>query len=161
VTIDRFHALRLTPLAVLLVVVAIPAVDALVRALGRSRGARLAAAALVLAGAVQFGVFVHEFRTEGPLRTGRFEAGVPGLLAVAWTHDGVAYVDYDDLEPLAVARWYALAQGLDQSRVARLPDGGVPPTGAIAFGQLQECDYVCERIAESSNYWIARVIGPR
>jgi hypothetical protein len=161
VTIDRFHALRLAPLAVLLVVMAIPALDELVGALKRSRGAETAAAALALVAAIQFSVFVNDYRTDGPLRTGRFEAGVPGLLAVAWADDGVAYVDYDDLEPLALARWHALALGVDQARVVRLPDGGIPPDGAVAFGSLQECDYVCERIGESGNYWIARVIGPR
>jgi hypothetical protein len=161
VTIDRFHALRLAPLAVMLVVVAIPAVDELVGALRRSRVARVVAAALALVAAIQFGVFVNDFRTDGPLRTGRFEAGIPDLLSVAWRDDGIAYVDYDDLEPLALARWHALARGLDESRVVRLPDGGVPPDGAVAFGSLQECDYVCERIAESGNYWIARVVGPR
>jgi hypothetical protein len=71
------------------------------------------------------------------------------------------YVDYDDLEPLGLARWYALDRGLDQSRVVRLPDGGVPPAGAIAFGRTQECDYVCDRVAETGDYWIARVVGPR
>jgi hypothetical protein len=161
VTIDRFHALRLAPLAVLLVVMAIPALDELVGALKHSRGAQTAAAALALVAAIQFSVFVNDYRTDGPLRTGRFEAGVPGLLAVAWADDGVAYVDYDDLEPLALARWHALALGVDQARVVRLPDGGIPPDGAVAFGSLQECDYVCERIGESGNYWIARVIGPR
>jgi hypothetical protein len=161
VTIDRFHALRLAPLAVMLVVVAIPALDELVRALKRSRVVRMAAAALALVAAIQFGVFVDAYRTDGPLRTGRFEVGVPELLSVAWAGDGIAYVDYDDLEPLALARWHALASGIDQSRVVRLPDGGVPPEGAVAFGSLQECDYVCERIAESGNYWIARVVGPR
>jgi hypothetical protein len=161
VTIDRFHALRLAPLAVMLVVLAIPVLDLLARALERSRVVQAVAAALVLAAAIQFGVFVNDYRTDGPLRTGRFEAGVPGLLSVAWAGDGVAYVDYDDLEPLALARWHALASGIDRSRVVRLPDGGVPPDGAVAFGSLQECDYVCERIAESGNYWIARVVGPR
>ena len=33
--------------------------------------------------------------------------------------------------------------------------------GRIAFGRTQECDYVCDRIAESGDYWIARVVGSR
>ncbi len=71
------------------------------------------------------------------------------------------YVDYDDLEPLGIARWHALVKGVDQSRVIRLADGGIPPTGAIAFGRTQECDYSCTRLEESGDYWIARVEGPR
>jgi Dolichyl-phosphate-mannose-protein mannosyltransferase len=160
-TADRFHALRLAPFAVLLVVAAIPALDALRSVLRRSRAAQAAAAALVVVAAIQFGLFVAVYRSDGPLRTGRFEAGIPSLLDRAWEDDGTVYVDYDDREPQALARWYALAEGVDQSRVVRLPDGGIPPTGAIAFGRTQECDYVCERIAESGDYWIARVVGPR
>ena len=160
-TADRFHALRLAPLAVMLVVVAIPALDALRDAVARSRRVQVVAAGLVVLAAIQFGLFVDAYRTDGPLRTGRFEAGVPGLLDQAWANGGTAYIDYDDLEPQALARWYALAEDIDQSHVVRLPDGGIPPTGSIAFGRTQECDYVCDRIAESGDYWIARVVGPR
>jgi hypothetical protein len=159
-TADRFHALRLAPLAVMLVVVAIPALEALRASLRHSRRVQVVAAGLAVFAAVQFGLFVADFRTDGPLRTGRFEAGIPGLLAEAWANGGTAYIDYDDLEPQTLARWYALAEGIDQARVVRLPDGGIPPTGAIAFGRTQQCDYECERIAESGDYWIARVLGP-
>jgi glycerol kinase len=55
----------------------------------------------------------------------------------------------------------SLAQSINQSRVVRLPDGGIPPIGSVAFGRTQECDYVCERIAESGDYWVARVVRPR
>lgn len=159
-TADRFHALRLAPLAVMLLVVAIPALGALRDVLPRSRPAHVVVAGLALVAAIQFGIFVDSYRTDGPLRTGRFEAGIPGLLGQAWANGGTVYVDYDDLEPQTLARWYALAEGIDQSRVVRLPDGGIPPVGSIAFGRTQECDYVCERIAESGDYWIARAVGP-
>ena len=159
-TADRFHALRLAPLAVMLLVVAIPALGALRGVLPRSRPAHVVVAGLALVAAIQFGIFVDSYRTDGPLRTGRFEAGIPGLLGQAWANGGTVYVDYDDLEPQTLARWYALAEGIDQSRVVRLPDGGIPPVGSIAFGRTQECDYVCERIAESGDYWIARAVGP-
>jgi len=158
---DRFHALRLVPLVVLLLVVAIPAVDALVAGASGSRPIRGLAIALTVLAAAQFAVFVREWTRDGPLRTGRFEAGVPGLLDQAWQGGGAVYVDYDDLEPLSLARWYALTRGIDESRVVRLPDGGIPPAGTIAFGRTQECDYVCERLAEASDYWLARVVGPK
>jgi dolichyl-phosphate-mannose-protein mannosyltransferase len=159
-TIDRHHAVRLAPFAVMLVVVAIPALATLRDAMVQARWARALALVLVVLAGAQFGVFVRAFSTDGPLRTGRFEAGVPGLLAVAWADGGTVYVDYDDREPLTLARWYALAEGIDQSRVVRLPDGGIPPVGSIAFGRTQECDYSCERLAESGDYWSARVLGP-
>jgi len=160
-TIDRFHAVRLAPFAVMLVVVAIPAVDALRQAAAHSTWARTLAAALVAAALLQFVFFVHNYTTNGPLRTGRFETAIPSLLDQAWANNGTVYIDYDDLEPQALARWYALVKGIDQSRVVRLADGGIPPTGTIAFGRVQECDYVCDRLVESGDYWIARVEGPK
>jgi len=160
-TIDRFHALRLAPFAVMLVVVAIPAVEALRDAARRANWARALAALLVVAAALQFAFFVHNYGTNGPLRTGRFEAAIPHLLEQAWANGGAVYIDYDDREPQALARWYALVNGIDQSRVVRLPDGGIPPAGTIAFGRTQECDYVCDRLVESGDYWIARAVGPR
>jgi hypothetical protein len=159
-TIDRHHALRLAPFAVMLVVVAIPAIAALREACVRARWARVLAPVLAAFAGLQFAVFVNTYRADGPLRTGRFEAGVPGLLDQAWANEGTAYIDYDDREPQALARWYALSLGIDQSRAVRLPDGGIPPFCAIAFGRTQECDYVCDRLAESDDYWIARVVGP-
>jgi hypothetical protein len=161
VTADRFHAVRLVPFAVMLAVVAIPAIEALTTAAGRSRRARFLAVGLVAVATVQFAYFVHNYTTEGPLRTGRFEAAIPSLLGQGWANGGTVYVDYDDLEPLTLARWHALDRDIAQSRVVRLPDGGIPPVGAVAFGRTQECDYVCTRLAESGDYWIARVDGPR
>jgi hypothetical protein len=161
ITIDRFHAVRLAPFAVMLVVLAIPAVAALRDAVRSTTWARAVAGALVLGAAAQFAFFVHNYTTNGPLRTGRFEAEIPQLLDRAWANGGTVYVDYDDLEPQTLARWYALVNGIDRSRVVRLPDGGVPPAGTIAFGRVQECDYLCDRIAESGDYWIARVEGPK
>jgi hypothetical protein len=155
ITIDRFHAVRLAPLAVMLVVFAIPAIDVLMR---RPSG-RVVGAAVAVAGVIQLLVFVHDYSTDGPLRTGRFEAEIPGLLAQGWKNGGTVYVDYDDLEPLTLARWYALDRGISQQRVVRLPDGGIPPTGAIAFGRTQKCDYKCTRIGRYGDYWIARVEG--
>ncbi len=160
-TIDRFHAIRLVPFAVMFAVFAIPAVDVLRAAVRRSRRARALAGVVVGAAAVQFALFVHDYSTDGPLRTGRFEAGIPSLLEQAWANGGTVYVDYDDHEPLTLARWYALRKGISQARVVRLPDGGVPPKGAIAFGRTQACDYACTRIARSGDYWLVRVKGPR
>jgi hypothetical protein len=160
-TIDRFHAIRLVPFAVLLLVLAIPAVEVLRNAAVHSRWARYLVLALVALAAVQFAFFVDNYVEEGPRRTGRFEAAVPSLLDQAWANGGTVYIDYDDREPQGLARWHALVRGIDQSRVVRLPDGGIPPVGSMAFGREQECDYVCERIAESGDYWIALVRGPR
>jgi hypothetical protein len=155
-TADRYHAIRLAPFAVMLVVFTIPSIEAL-------RGNVVVAVVVGLAAALQFVLFVHDWRINGPLRTTRFEADIPPLLQRAWANGGTVYVDYDDHEPLTLARWYALTKGIPQTRVARLPDGGIPPKGAIAFGRTQTCDYVCKRLDQSASgdYWIARAEGPK
>lgn len=145
----------------MLVVIAIPAVAALMEAAARVTWARAVAAAVVVGAALQFAFFVHNYETNGPLRTGRFEAGIPQLLDQAWANGGTVYIDFDDREPQALARWYALVNGIEQSRVVRLADGGIPPTGTIAFGRTQVCDYACDRLVESGDYWIARAMGPK
>ena len=145
----------------MLVVVAIPAVQYLVDACASATWARALAVCLAVAAAAQLVHFVDTFTRNGPHRTAPFEAGIPAMLNRVWADNGTVYIDYDDRAPQVLARWYALTEGIDQSRVVRLPDGGVPPVGAIAFGRLQECDYICERILESSDYWLARMIGPR
>ena len=67
------------PFAVLLVVVAIPALEALrAGVVARDRRIRVLVAALVALAGLQFAAFVNAYRTDGPLRTGRFEAGSPG-----------------------------------------------------------------------------------
>ena len=48
---------------------------------------------------------MNTYRADGPLRTGRFKADVPALLEIGWANGGSVYVDYDDLEPLGLARW--------------------------------------------------------
>jgi hypothetical protein len=155
-TADRYHAIRLTPFAVMLVVFTIPSIEALL-------GNIVVVALVGLAALAQFLVFVHHWTIDGPLRTTRFEADIPPLLHRAWTNGGTVYVDHDDHEPLTLARWYALTEGIPQTRVVRLPDGGIPPNGAIAFGRTQACDYVCTRLGQSrsGDYWIARAEGPK
>ena len=158
-TKDRFHALRLLPLPVLLVVLAIPAIDLVVAAVRRrSRAGQLIAVALVLIGGIHFAHFIDDYKRVGPTRTERFEAGVPSLLARALAKGGPVYIDFDDRQPQAHARWYAASRGLPESSVVVLPDGGVPPPDSWIFGYFKTCDYACAEVGRSGDYWIAR--GP-
>jgi hypothetical protein len=160
-TVDRYNAIRLAALPVLLLVLAIPALDALVTAALRSTIARAAVALLAVAVGVQFVQFLHEFRTRGPARTVLFDVGVPGLLDRAFANGNRIYIDYDDRGAQAQARWHAAESGLPRDRVQILPDGGIPPKGSTAFGLFQECDYVCTRFASWEKYWLAKAIGAR
>lgn len=160
-TVDRFNAIRLAALPVLLLVLAIPALAGLLSLARRRWAARAALALLAFSVAVQFGQFLDQYRYRGPARTVLFDAGVKPLLDRAFTGGGVVYTDYDDRGAQAQARWHAAEAGLPRDRVLVLPDGGLPPAGATVFLRFQDCDFVCEEIARWEDYRLARAVGPR
>jgi hypothetical protein len=160
-TVDRFNAIRLAALPVFALVLAIPALAALLARAKRGWGARVAVAALALLVAIQFGQFLHEFRSRGPGRTVLFDAGVDSLLRLGFDGGRTLYIDYDDRGAQAQALWHATEGGISRERVVILPDGGIPPPGSIVFARFQECDYVCRRFASWEGYWLARAVGPR
>jgi hypothetical protein len=159
-TVDRFNAIRLAALPVLLLVLAIPVLDALVTAFRRSWPARVAAALLVLSIGVQFFQFLDIYRTRGPARLVLYEAGVGPLLEEPFAGGETIYIDFDDRGAQAQARWHAAQAGLPQSRISILPDGGIPPPGSVVFARFQECDYVCDEVARWEEYSLSRAIGP-
>jgi len=161
VTNDRFYGLRLVPLPVLLIVLSIPALALLRRAANTRWAARALAAGLAAAVAVQFVDFLVNYRIRGPQRKVVFHSGVPTLLAEGFQGGRTIYIDYDEPHALVYARWYAVEHGISLSRVIRLSDGGIPPTGAVVFGRFQGCDFICRRTATFDDYWIADALGPR
>lgn len=160
-TDDRYYALRLVPLPVLLTVLAIPGVALLLEAARRGPAGKVALAVLGALVAVQFGHFVDVYRWRGQTRTVVFEAGVPQLLGQAFAGGRTVYVDFDDRHAQTFALWYAAEHGIARGRVSILPDGGMPPLGSRVFGAGQECDFACSRIAESAPYWVARTDGSK
>jgi hypothetical protein len=162
ITKDRFYALRLVPVAVLLLVLAIPALSLLATAVRTRWLARVAAAALAIVAVVQFVDFVSVYRNAGTGRAELFEAGVPELLKDHGLRvGGTVFVDRDDRYAETHALWYAARNGVSSSHVVVLAEGEVPPADAIVFGRLQSCDYVCREVARSDEYWIALAVGPR
>ena len=160
-TEDRFYALRLLPIPILLTVLAVPALTALVSA-ARSRWLpRLALAAVALAVGAQFWHFNEVFSTRGDDRTTLFEAGVPDLLRQAFADGRTVFIDYDDRYAQTHALWYAVSNGIRTERVSILADGGIPPAGSMVFGRFQACDYVCQELRRWHEYWIATAVGPR
>lgn len=118
------------------------------------------AAALLAVTVFQLVHFVDVYRTRGPARTIAFEAGVAPLLGQAFATGATLYVDHDDAYALTHARWYAIDHHLPETRVVRLPDGGVPPNGSTVFGRLQGCDYRCDITGRSQDYFVARAVVP-
>ena len=160
-TVDRFNAIRLVALPVFGLVLAVPAIAALVAGVRRSWPARVAVAVLALSIVVQFGAFLDSYRTRGPARVVLFEAGVEPLLEQLLAEGETIYVDFDDRGAQTQARWRAVESGVPRNRIVVLPDGGIPPPDSVVFARFQECDYVCERFASWEDYWLARAVGPR
>jgi 4-amino-4-deoxy-L-arabinose transferase-like glycosyltransferase len=160
-TVDRHNAIRLATLPVFVLVLAAPALEALLVASRRAGSARILLAALALSVGVQFAQFLDVYRTRGPARLVLFEAGVEPLLEMPFASGETIYVDYDDRGAQAQVLWHAVENDIPRDRIVILPDGGIPPTGALAFGRFQECDYVCETTASWEGYWLARAVGPR
>ena len=159
-TVDRFNAIRLATLPVFAVVLAIPALDALLRAARRSRVALAGVAVLALAIGVQFLDFRNDYRTRGPGRIVLFDSGVEQLLEPPLQAEETIHVDFDDRGAQTLARWYAAESGHPQNQVVVLPDGGVPEPGSVVFLRFQDCDYACETVAEWEEYRLARAGGP-
>ena len=160
-TVDRHNAIRLAALPVLSIVLAVPALDALLVDPRRSPLAAAVTAVLAVAVGVQFLQFLHAYRVRGPARLVLFDAGVDPLLKQAFATDKTIYVDYDDRGAQTQARWHAAEDGVPVDRVQVLPDGGIPPRGSTVFGLFQECDYVCHKFAQWQQYWLATAVGPR
>ncbi len=160
-TVDRHNAIRLAALPVLALVLAIPALEALLTEHRRRLLARLALGVLALTVALQFVQFLDSYRTRGPRRLVLFDAGVKPLLAQAFASGKTIYIDYDDRGAQDQARWNAAESGVPDDRIQILPDGGIPPPGSTVFGLFQECDYVCKKFARWENYWLATAVGPR
>jgi hypothetical protein len=158
-TVDRHNAIRLAALPVLSIVLAIPALELL---LARRRLlVAVVSTALVATIVVQFFQFFDSYRTRGPRRLVLFDAGVQQLLKPAFATGKTIYIDYDDRDAQTEARWHAADDGVPVARIQTLPDGGIPPRGALVFGRFQKCDYVCRKNAEWATYWLATAVGPR
>jgi 4-amino-4-deoxy-L-arabinose transferase-like glycosyltransferase len=158
-TVDRHQALRLSAMPVCVAVLSIPGLEAVARL---RRPLLFAAAAVLAVGALaEWGFFVARFAADGPGRTQVFEADVPALVQRGLAGGRTIYVDHDDSYALTMGQWYAVSHGLPESRVVRLPDGAVPPTGSMVLGRTESCDYVCDRVAEADTFWLARAAGPK
>jgi Dolichyl-phosphate-mannose-protein mannosyltransferase len=159
-TVDRYNAIRLAALPVLFLVLAIPALEALVELAQRGWLWRIAIAGLAVSAAAQFMQFLDSYTTRGPARVVLFEEGVAPLLDQAFADADRIYIDHDDRGAQIQAKWRAAVRGFSRDRVQVLPDGGVPPAGSTIFGFLQPCDYECREFARWDRYWLARAAGP-
>jgi hypothetical protein len=155
-TVDRYNAIRLATLPVFALVLAVPALAALVAAARTSWAARVAAGVLAIVVAAQFTQFLDSYRTRGPARVVLFDAGVKPLLAGPLASGEPIYLDFDDRGAQAQARWRAAAAGVPSSRIVILRDGGIPPLGSLVFLRFQDCDFPCREVASWEDYRLVR-----
>ena len=160
-TVDRHNAIRLAALPVFCIVLAVPALDALLVSPRRSPLAAVGLGLVAVTVAAQFVQFLHAYRVRGPARIVLFDAGVDPLLRQAFATGKTIYIDDDDRGAQTQSHWHAVEDGVPRDRIHVLPDGGIPPKGSVVFGLFQACDYVCTKFATWQNYWLARAIGPR
>ena len=154
-TADRHDALRLSAVPVCACVLAIAGLSELCRI--RPPYAIVALSLVVALGIGEWAWFVQLYSNRGrPQKLIAFEAGVPDLVRRGLAGGKTIYVDYDDPYALTMSQWYAVSAGLPRSRVVRLPDGGIPPTGSSVLGRTQPCDYTCIQVGESDGFWLAR-----
>jgi len=158
-TVDRYNAIRLATLPVFALVLAIPALSALIGSARTSWPARMGVTVLALSVVVQYVQFLDIYRSRGPARLVLFEAGVKPVLDAPLASGDTIYTDFDDRGAQAQARWRAAAAGIPQSRVVILPDGGVPPAGSLVFLLFQDCDYECVDVASWEDYRLVRAVG--
>ena len=158
-TVDRYNAIRLATLPVFALVLAIPALDAVLRSARSSWIARGAVVVLAISVAAQYAQFLDSYRTRGPARLVLFEAGVEPLLREPLASGETIYVDFDDRGAQAMARWRAAAADVPQDRIVILPDGGVPPTGSLVFLRFQDCDFACQDVTSWEDYRLVRALG--
>ncbi|HEV2590341.1 MAG TPA: hypothetical protein VGU02_00480 [Gaiellaceae bacterium] len=151
VTDQRHYSLRLLAIPMLLLVLAIPALELV----PRSRGLQLTAAILAIAVGAQFWQWRDNYDFNNKGRTVLFEGHLPPLLQRAFAGGRTVYVSSDDVYAQTHALWYAVTHDIPKSHVAI---GGAPPRGSIEFGRFSSCTGHCTELAEADTYWIAKAI---
>jgi len=160
ITDQRYYSLRLLPVPMLLLTLAIPGLDLFWRAACRDWPVRFVLGAVAALLALQFTQWIQNYDKYNGGRALLFEEGVPGLLATAFGNGAPVYINRDDIYAQTHALWYAVTHGIPRSRVAILPGDSGAPIGAMQFGRLVPCEPSCMQLETYSDYWIARVTKP-
>jgi hypothetical protein len=147
VTVERIHSLRLIALPVFLVVLAIPAIDA-IAAHSASTVWRFAGAALLAAAVVQFALFQLDFWRDGPNRRDAFHAAFPGVLRAAAATRRPVVIYQNDYEALGNGQWYGLRWKLP---IRYVPGFQEPPRGSVVVTALSVCA-TCRTITRDDGF---------
>jgi 4-amino-4-deoxy-L-arabinose transferase-like glycosyltransferase len=137
-TLPDGHSLRLSPYAVFLSVLTIPALEML----SRRRIGRAVLAGTLIVALAQAAFFFTRFSQSAAARAGEFDAGFPSLLDAALQQGrGRVYLDGSPVD--AHARWYAALRNLDPATFAPLPRGEVQPGSVLLTGGSPPPGFEC------------------
>src|SRR5262249_26273479 len=135
-TNERFHMLRLAPLPVFLIALAIPGATWLIEKIDRSR--RLIPGAVLLLMLGQGFFFTYRYHAYGytARRLHLFDADYPSRLlpaALATNQNPIYICDASAVPGYIQALWYATLQNIPRERFVVLPPADSPPQNSVVI----------------------------
>ena len=129
------HALRSAVLPICLCVMAVPAIDLLLRTARSDRRAQAILVVVALLTVGQAGWFQATYWRHGQYRGDAFESGVEAAVQTAFlaSPDGRVFVPQDEPRGRTMLQWWALVLGRESRVVATTAGGTVPPPRSIVF----------------------------
>jgi hypothetical protein len=170
-TADQFHSLRLVAYPVFLLILTVPALEALLAQKDKvSAGndvvikrqaplwSRRAVLGVLLIGmAAQTIYFQTAFRRDGPKRGEFFDEPYKNVYDAAIAMSARPIYLVDGSQPsYEHAFWYAAVEGRDRDMFIHLEEGYLPPVGAIVISSEDRC-LNCILIKKSGGYLLYRV----
>jgi hypothetical protein len=157
-TSEYVHTLRLVPLAVFLIVLAIPAVEWLTR-----KRHPIILSLLVLLILAQGAAFQWRFHASAhsQKRLDLFDNGYPDKIfsiAIAWSNKPIYLADALSIPGYIQAYWYATLSGVPTSEFVRLAPEAFAPVGALVISTEKRCQR-CQIIGTSDFYKLYVVTG--
>jgi hypothetical protein len=138
---DDYHAPRTALLPVCLCVLAVPAVDALLRRARAEQPWRVVAATLAALAVAQAVWFQAVFWRDGPNRGEAFEAGIEDVLKTALlsSPDGRVFVYMDDKRARTQVEWQARVLGRQDAVVRAGAGSAALPSGSVLVARDHAC----------------------
>lgn len=142
-TVDDFHMLRLAPIPVLFLVLAIPAFAWLCDLSERRREIRLALVLVILVTLLQGALFQYQYHTATatPQRRHLFDVDYPQKIFDSAIANGTRpiFLAGPVTAPYIQAYWYGTLKGIPSSEFVRLEPGDSPPANALVITTEERC----------------------
>jgi hypothetical protein len=154
----NYHALRSAALPVCLCVLAVPAIDWLLRAETSSRALWGFGGALVVLTVAQAALFQTTYWRDGKNRGDDFEQGVESAVQTAFlsSPSGRVYALADEPRGRTQLQWWSRVLG-EAANVSVVPTGGTPPPGSIVFIRGPVPCAGCTTIIQRAGYSVYRM----